>query len=59
MKELGEGRLRIEILCQAEVDGSTADPDRAVFSAPRPGNPYVFEIQKEDLDTAPDAACPI
>ena len=58
MKDLGQGRLRIEILCEADVDDFTADPDRAVFIAPRPGNPYVFEIRKEELDTAPDVACP-
>jgi hypothetical protein len=58
MKDLGEGRLRIEILCEAEVEDFTADPHRAVFIAPRPGDPYVFEIRKEALDTAPDVACP-
>ena len=57
MSELGEGPLRIEILCEADVDDFTANAARAVFIAARPGEPYVFEIEKRKLDTAPDVAC--
>ena len=57
MNELGEGPLRIEILCEAEVDEFMENAERAVFIAPRPGEPYVFEIEKRKLDRAPNVEC--
>ncbi len=57
IKDLDEGKLQMEILCEAEVDDFAADPQRAVFIAPRPGDPYIFDIDKQKRDTDPNLVC--
>jgi hypothetical protein len=55
IKDLNGGSLKIEILCQAEIDEFSASAESAPFIAPRP-TPYVFNISREKGEKPPNVA---